>query len=188
MIDWTQVTLLLYIVARMSGFVLFNPILGRRNIPSIFRAGLVLVLSVCVLSTAGQGAVAVPATTTELVMRLLLELALGFLLGMVVNFFFYIPQLAGEVIAAVVMFLLNYTIKNGAWVAALPAIVQNVFAYPMLAYSIALIIVILFRPKGIMGSREFALCDIPRWPARIRAHFADAGAARAAKKEVSYHG
>ena len=98
MIDWTQVTLLLYIVARMSGFVLFNPILGRRNIPSIFRAGLVLVLSVCVLSTAGQGAVAVPATTTELVMRLLLELALGFLLGMVVNFFFYIPQLAGEVI------------------------------------------------------------------------------------------
>ena len=58
----------------------------------------------------------------------------------------------------------------------------------MLVYSIALIIVILFRPKGIMGSREFALCDIPRWPARIRAHFADAGAARAAKKEVSYHG
>ena len=63
----------------------------------------------------------------------------------------------------------SYTIKNGAWVAALPAIVQNVFAYPMLVYSIALIIVILFRPKGIMGSREFALCDIPRWPARIRA-------------------
>ena len=97
-------------------------------------------------------------------------------------------SLTGSVIAAVVMFLLNYTIKNGAWVAALPAIVQNVFAYPMLVYSIALIIVILFRPKGIMGSREFALCDIPRWPARIRAHFADAGAARAAKKEVSYHG
>ena len=97
-------------------------------------------------------------------------------------------SLTGSVIAAVVMFLLNYTIKNGAWVAALPAIVQNVFAYPMLVYSIALIIVILFRPKGIMGSREFALCDIPRWPARIRAHFADAGAAKAAKKEVSYHG
>ena len=97
MIDWTQVTLLLYIVARMSGFVLFNPLLGRRNIPGIFRAGLVLVLSVCVLSTAGQTA-AVPATTAELAVRLLLELLLGFLLGMVVSFFFYIPQLAGEVI------------------------------------------------------------------------------------------
>lgn len=97
MIDWTQVTLLLYIVARISGFVLFNPLLGRRNIPGIFRAGLVLVLSVCVLSTAGQTA-AVPATTAELAVRLLLELLLGFLLGMVVSFFFYIPQLAGEVI------------------------------------------------------------------------------------------
>ena len=97
-------------------------------------------------------------------------------------------SLTGSVIAAVVMFLLNYTIKNGAWVAALPAFLQNVFTYPMLVYSIALIIVIMFRPKGIMGSREFALCDIPRWPARIRACFADARAAKAAKKEVSFHG
>ena len=97
-------------------------------------------------------------------------------------------SLTGSVIAAVVMFLLNYTIKNGAWVAALPAFLQNVFTYPMLVYSIALIIVILFRPKGIMGSREFALCDIPRWPARIRACFADARDAKAAKKEVSFHG
>ena len=33
---------------------------------------------------------------------------------------------------------------------------------------IALVIVIMFRPRGIMGSREFALCDIPRWPAKLR--------------------
>lgn len=98
MVDWTQFTLLLYILARMSGFVLFNPILGRRNFPGIFQAGLILVLSVSVFSVAGQTAVSVPATTVELVVRLLLELALGFLLGMVVHFFFYIPQLAGEVI------------------------------------------------------------------------------------------
>lgn len=98
MVDWTQFTLLLYILARMSGFVLFNPILGRRNIPGIFRAGLILVLSISVLSVGGQAQVIVPATTIELIVRLLLELALGFLLGMVVHFFFYIPQLAGEVI------------------------------------------------------------------------------------------
>lgn len=29
---------------------------------------------------------------------------------------------------------------------------------------IALVIVIMFRPRGIMGSREFALCDIPGGP------------------------
>lgn len=97
-------------------------------------------------------------------------------------------SLTGSVIAAVVMFLLNYTIKNGAWVAALPALLQNVFTYPMLVYSIALIIVILFRPKGIMGSREFARCDVPRWPARLRACLADRKAAKAARKEAAYHG
>lgn len=65
-------------------------------------------------------------------------------------------SLTGSVIAAVVLFLLNYTIKNGAWVHALPAFLQNVFTYPMLVYSIALIVVIMFRPRGIMGSREFS--------------------------------
>lgn len=45
MIDWGRLTLILYILMRMSGFVLFNPILGRRNFPGIFQAGLILVLT-----------------------------------------------------------------------------------------------------------------------------------------------
>ena len=97
-------------------------------------------------------------------------------------------SLTGSVIAAVVMFLLNYAIKNGAWVSSLPMFLQNVFTYPMLVYSIALIIVIMFRPKGIMGSREFALCDIPKWPTLLRARFAAPGKAKAEEKEVQHHG
>ena len=97
-------------------------------------------------------------------------------------------SLTGSVIAAVVLFLLNYTIKNGAWVSALPAFLQNVFTYPMLVYSIALIIVIMFRPRGIMGSREFALCDIPQWPGRIKAYFTSRAAGKAARKEGKSHG
>ena len=97
-------------------------------------------------------------------------------------------SLTGSVIAAVVMFLLNYAIKNGAWVSSLPMFLQNVFTYPMLVYSIALIIVIMFRPKGIMGSREFALCDIPKWPTLLRARFAARGKAKAEEKEVQHHG
>ncbi|MCD7920653.1 MAG: branched-chain amino acid ABC transporter permease [Clostridiales bacterium] len=92
-------------------------------------------------------------------------------------------SMTGSAIAAVVLFLLNYTIKNGAWVSALPSILQNVFTYPMLVYSIALIIVILFRPRGIMGSREFALCDIPKWPGMAKAYFTS----RFGKKEASRH-
>jgi len=80
-------------------------------------------------------------------------------------------SLTGSVIAAISMFLLNYTIKNGAWVQALPGFLKQVFTYPMLVYSIALVIVIMFRPHGIMGSAEFSLYDVPKYPGRIIEYF-----------------
>ena len=43
MIDWAELTLFLFVMARMSGFILFNPILGRANIPASFRSGMVMV-------------------------------------------------------------------------------------------------------------------------------------------------
>lgn len=98
MIDWTRLTLFLFILARMSGFILFNPILGRRTIPGIFRAGMVLVFTVFVAATAEQATVRMPVGTADLVLRLVLELGVGFLLGMAVNFFFVIPQVAGTMI------------------------------------------------------------------------------------------
>ena len=96
MIDWAELTLFLYITARMTGFVVFNPILGRQNIPRIFRSGFILVLSVFVISFAGVNSVQIPGSVMELAFRILLELVLGYLLGLVMNFFFYIPQLAGH--------------------------------------------------------------------------------------------
>ena len=69
-------------------------------------------------------------------------------------------SMTGSVIAAIGMFLLNYTIKNGNWVNSLPNFLKNVFTYPMLVYSIALVIVILFRPMGIMGDKELSLYGI----------------------------
>ena len=93
--DWAQLTLFLYISMRMSGFVLFNPLLGRNNSPAIVRAGLVLVLASAVFAGSGSAAVAVPATLLELVVRLLLELLLGFAVGFVMHLFFMIPSLAG---------------------------------------------------------------------------------------------
>ena len=96
--DWMELTRFLYITARVSGFVLFNPLLGRRNVPGIVRAGLVLVLAVALSGVAGAQGIRVPGTLVELSVHALMELALGFLLGLVMNFFFYIPVLAGEVI------------------------------------------------------------------------------------------
>lgn len=66
-------------------------------------------------------------------------------------------SLTGSIVAAVIMFLVNYQIKNGVWVALLPPWLQNVFNFPMLVYAIILIIVIMFRPKGIFGTYELSL-------------------------------
>ena len=97
MIDWPELTLFLFVSARVGGFILFNPILGRTNIPASFRTGMVLVLSVFVTSVSEQQP-ATPSGLVEFLVLMLLEIAVGFLLGMAVNFFFYIPQLAGGVI------------------------------------------------------------------------------------------
>lgn len=97
MIDWAQLTLFILVTARVSGFILFNPMLGRRNIPSAFRTGMILVLSLFVMGVTTQQ-VSIPVGTMELVVRMVLELAVGLLLGMAVSFLFYIPQMAGLMI------------------------------------------------------------------------------------------
>ena len=57
-----------------------------------------MVLSICVIVSAEEQAIAVPRTVLELMVRLCMELLVGLQLGFVVQFFFYIPQLAGEVV------------------------------------------------------------------------------------------
>ena len=71
-------------------------------------------------------------------------------------------SLTGSVVSAVIMFMLNYQIKNGAWVDALPGFLQGVFTYPMLVYAIVLVIIIMFRPKGIFGTYEFSILRTPK--------------------------
>jgi len=113
MIDWSELTLFLYVITRMSGFILFNPLLGRRSIPGVFRSGYVLALSVMAVSMTTQRPQS-PTSLMEVAARLLLELGLGFLLGMVVNFFFYIPQLAGTVIDAQMGMTMNQIYDAGS--------------------------------------------------------------------------
>lgn len=95
--DWAQVTLFLLILARMSGFVLFNPLFGRQTLPSIVKSGLVMLLGITAFSMTAYRPT-VPGHILELGLRLLLELGVGYLVGMVMNLFFYIPMLGGETI------------------------------------------------------------------------------------------
>ncbi|MDE7221142.1 MAG: flagellar biosynthetic protein FliR [Oscillospiraceae bacterium] len=84
-------------MARMSGFIMFNPLFGRQSIPGIVKSGLIMLLSVTAFPMTAYSP-AVPDSILELGVRLLLELALGYLLGIVMNLFFYIPLLGGETI------------------------------------------------------------------------------------------
>ena len=94
---WNALTLFLLITARMTGCVAFNPLLGRRGVPSLVKAGLILLLSVSVFSiTTVQ--VEAPSTLLGLALMFLMELFLGYVLGLVINLFFYIPVMAGSVI------------------------------------------------------------------------------------------
>lgn len=95
--DWAEVTLFLLILARMSGFVLFNPLFGRQNIPGIVKSGLILLLTVSVYALTDQP-VAVPGTVLEMAVRVALEMLMGYLVGLVMQLFFYIPLFGGEII------------------------------------------------------------------------------------------
>ncbi|MCI9443170.1 MAG: flagellar biosynthetic protein FliR [Oscillospiraceae bacterium] len=95
--DWAEVTLFLLILARMSGFVVFNPLFGRQNIPAVVKSGLILLLSITVFFMTEQTA-AVPGSPLTFILRLALEMLMGYFVGVVMQFFFYIPSLGGEVI------------------------------------------------------------------------------------------
>ena len=89
MVDWAQLYLFELIFMRMSGFLLFNPLLGRSNLPAMVKTGMALVLSILVFGTAGTG---VPQPDT------LVELAIGLVLGFVMRVVFSVVQIGGEVI------------------------------------------------------------------------------------------
>ncbi len=96
MVDWSALTLFLFILARMSGFVLFNPLFSRSGIPAFFQAGFALLLTVTVYYGYGGEPAEVPVGVMELALRLLLEVGLGFILAVVMRFFFLVPEQAGE--------------------------------------------------------------------------------------------
>lgn len=97
MIDWAEITILTYILMRISGFVLLNPLIGRNNVPAYVKAGLILVLTIATTPLAPQTA-PVPNTTIEYALRLLLEFGIGYVVGFVTSLFFYVIVMTGEVI------------------------------------------------------------------------------------------
>ena len=53
------------VLMRMSGMVLLNPILGRRNVPAAVKAGMIMALTI-IVSSFYNGAVELPNTVMQL--------------------------------------------------------------------------------------------------------------------------
>ena len=91
-----QVTLFSLILMRMSGFILLNPILGRRNIPMQVKAGFIFVLTLTVYSFSAGDAFDI-ANPLEYGILLLKEFAAGYVIGYVTELFFFVITFAGYV-------------------------------------------------------------------------------------------
>ncbi len=91
-------------------------------------------------------------------------------------------SLTGSAVSAIIMFFVNYEIKNGLWVKSLPGFLGGIFAYPMLVYAIILIIVIMFRPRGIFGTYEFSSLNFVR---DLKEHRAKKALQKADNKEAN---
>lgn len=97
--DWSSLYLFELILMRVSGFLFPNPLFGRTTLPSVVKAGFSLILSVFVWGAADT-AVSPPGSVLELGLRLLLEFGVGFVLSFVMQLFFSVVQLGGEIIDA----------------------------------------------------------------------------------------
>jgi flagellar biosynthetic protein FliR len=99
---------------RMSGAVLFNPLFGRSNVPVVFRGAISLLLALIVCPTLG-GVTAHMSNVVDLVVQSMLELSVGFGLGVIVSILFSVVLLSGELIDAQMGFAMSsfYDPHNG---------------------------------------------------------------------------
>ncbi|EXG83371.1 flagellar biosynthetic protein FliR [Clostridium sp. ASBs410] len=95
--DIGQTMLFSLIFMRISGFILLNPILGRRNIPNVVKGGMVMVFTLLFYSfSAAQ--VPEPVNSIEFAVLLIKEFVMGYVIGFVMDLFLMVITFAGSII------------------------------------------------------------------------------------------
>ena len=89
--------LFFYIFMRMSGFILFNPVFARSNVPGPVRGALSMLLALTAYAYY-EGEAAEPTTVVGLAVTLLAEMGIGVVLSLLMRLFFVIPEQAGEIL------------------------------------------------------------------------------------------
>ena len=94
-----DIVLFSMIAMRMTGLIFMNPIFGRRNIPNNVKAGMILVFTFLVYSTMEEPELTYEFTSSFLYGFLLLkEFLVGYVLGYVLELFFFVITHAGSII------------------------------------------------------------------------------------------
>lgn len=87
----------LLVFSRILGIFAFNPVLSRRNIPTIAKVGVSIFISYIVILTVQPEPVETGGPAGVYLLMILRESFIGLVLGFVTNLFFYSLQVAGEI-------------------------------------------------------------------------------------------
>lgn len=96
-IGFDSINLFLLVFVRMTGMILLNPMLARRNVPNALRMGLVFFLTVLVTPTVDP-AQAAGFGDFMLAMVMLRELMIGLLLGFIFQLFYMMLYFTGDLL------------------------------------------------------------------------------------------
>lgn len=87
----------LLVFARMLGIFIFNPILSRRNIPTIAKATVTIFITYIAILVVQPEPVDTGLQTGVYLMMICRETVVGLIFGFITDLFFYTVQVAGEV-------------------------------------------------------------------------------------------
>lgn len=157
-----QFMLFSLIFIRMSGFILLNPVLGRRNIPMIIKAGVIICLSIIVWTASPSKEIGIDSTL-EFGILLIKEFLLGYLLGFVMELFFLVIVYAGAVIDFQMGLSMStiYDVQHGTQV-ALTGTILNVY-YMLLFFAVdghVALMKILLESGKIVPYGAFTISDM----------------------------
>lgn len=94
--DETQMMLFSLIFMRMSGFILLNPILGRKNIPAAIKGGMIMIFTLLIYSFSSSQ-VPEPVNSIEYAVILIKEFAFGYAIGFVMELFLMVITFGGYI-------------------------------------------------------------------------------------------
>lgn len=90
-------TLLFLIYLRMSGCILFNPVLGRSNVPVLIKVGISVLLTMFIYAAMPDPQGVQMYSMLEIILYGTFETLIGFCIGFVINIFLTTLIVAGEI-------------------------------------------------------------------------------------------